>query len=194
MTMFSRTWQIFGRMYNENIHKPFFTKRSTPCVLFERCFRGWKCIWSWGGAGGPFRFLGITIKKPVMVITHLKNVYISWGNLRKRNSRALLQHYKRNQRKETWLETPQTGMVCARPRTGRLYCGWFTPHRTSLLPIYCYPSVKWDVCIEPEACWRNNSHSAAVWQETQKYPELHHQTTWQLCSPGGETSQLILCT
>ena len=171
-------------MCHQYIHKPFLTKGSTPCGLFERC---WKCMWSWGGAGGQFGFLGITIKNLswsslFSTLIEISKIDIFLMEVYYRNSCAFWQHLQE--------EPPQTGMVCARPRTGQLYSGWFKSHRTSLLPIYRYPSVKWEVCIEPKACWRNISLSAAVWQETQKYPELHHQTAWQLCSPGWETRPL----
>ncbi len=59
------------------------------------------------------------------------------GNSRRINFRAKIWSAStEEQQKAAWLETSQSGMVCARPRTGRLCSWWLKLPRTSLVPIY----------------------------------------------------------
>ena len=80
------------------------------------------------------------------------------------------------QKKASWQETSQTGMVCAWPRTGRLYSGWYNHWEPFWYPstTASVTSVRFDVCIVPKRYQTTSStpatiHSGAIWQKIQKY-------------------------
>lgn len=98
-----------------------------------------------------------------------------------------MQIFTVEQYKAFWLETSQTDIGCAWPRTGRLR---WKPPRISLVPIYqasvIHAFTRWGPCTEPKGKTASTSATACLpccqWQEILKYSLPYNQTEEQLYS------------